>query len=294
MSAAPAATTAEKDTFRYPLPLGDQNVTLPNSLSWIRGLYEDAGRIKKSRETAAAAPTGSSLPDDELLKSWFTHKTKVVPGDVLTLVESITFPTPKGMQTVGRPRVEFVFDRRYLLEMEESDVLKLYSYIELDQMRFAYVAMMDLVDAGKVFGPDGQLTGLAKRDIKKNCGEKSEAPLPASSSTAPAASAIVASSGAAPSAGGAKKPAAVQKFLRGVLEDECILRWPHTPVAKSCIFKVEQDPSQPRNKPLFQATVELTLYNKRSFKGEWVSNKRDAESSAADIALRALVSGQKR
>lgn len=286
-SSGASAPTTEKDTFRYPLPLGEQFVTLPNSLSWIRGLYEDAGRIKKARD--AAPPSGSSLPDDELLKSWFTHKTKVVPGDVLTLVESITYPSPRGMLTVGRARVESVFDRRYLLEMEESDVLKLYSYVELDQMRFAFVAMMDLVDAGKVFGPDGQLTGLAKRDIKKNCGEKSEAAAASSAASGPSSSGATAPAAAAPG----KKPV-VQKFLRGVLEDECALRWPHTPVAKSCLFQVAQDPAQPRNKPLFQATVELPLYNKRSFKGEWVGNKRDAESSAADVALRSLVSGQKK
>lgn len=290
---AAAAPTSDKDTFRYPLPLGDQFVTLPNSLSWIQGLYEDAGRVQRSRASLgaseASAATAAPLPDDALLRSWFALKTKVVPGDVLTLVESITFPTPKGMQTVGRARVESVFDRRYMLEMEESAVLKLYSYVELDQMRFAYVAMMDLVDAGKVFGPDGLLTGLAKRDIKKNCAEKNEA---ASSSQAPSASPPTAVASNHISA--AKRPAAAQKFLRGVLEDDCASRWPHTPVNKSCIFKVEQDPNQPRHKPLFQATVELPLYNKRSFKGEWVANKRDAESSAADAALRALIAGQKR
>lgn len=268
-----AAASTGDDSFVYPIPMGEQSISLMNSLSWIRGLYSDAGRLKSQQSSC------DNSHHDEVTASWFTTKTKIVPGDVLTIVDTLTYPTPRGMHTLSRARVEQVFDRRYLLELEESATLRLYSYTELDQLRFAFVAMMDLVEGGKVFDKDGQLTGLAKRDIKKNCSEKS-----VSEKEVPVV--------AAPSSGGVPPRGSVQKFLRGILEDECTAKWPHTPVAKSCVFSVDQDPTQPRHKPRFQATVELPLLGGKGsvarFQGVWMGNRRDAENSAAESALKML------
>ena len=263
-TAPPAAPTAAATSeMHYPVEVGSQQLTLPNSMEWIKMLYEAAGLLGRNVELS-----------EDVITKWFQYSTKVVPGTILKTVQQLSYPTPKGIQQITRAKVETVFHKVFLAELEPADVLAHYSYLELDQTRFAFAAVQELIQAGKVFDSEGQLTGLAKRDLKKNC---------------------------APSTAAEEKPAAStettpsiseQRYLLAVLQEECKSRWPYTPTSKSCVVTVEQSPKVPKVRPTWRAVIQLTAIN-RTFESGWLPIKKDAETAAADAALRFLHSYKK-
>ena len=280
------------DDFVYPVPISETfELRFTNAMSSIQWLYTECGipplsgssGSKKSQLSAAGPATAQSSTYES---AWFTFSDLVIAGGMLKLVQTITFPSPKGFATITRARIDDVFDRRYLVEYEAAAELSKFSYLELDMCRFAFVALLDLFNARCFAKADGSIMPLAKRDIRKNCLKD---PPPSSSSTETCHDGKSAPGAASPGAAAAVvvSAASVQKHVRGILEDECAARWPHTPVSKSVVFTVEKDPAQPKHKPLFQATVEI-MPLKKSFKGAWVGNKRDAENAAAEVAIRTL------
>jgi hypothetical protein len=76
--------------------------------------------------------------------------------------------------------------------------------------------------------------------------------------------------------------------MKAILEDECVARWPHTPAKKSASVELEQDPNQPRHKPLYKGIVTLMYCGNTKIEGPWMGNKKDAEDAAAELALRRL------
>ena len=384
-----------EDDFLYPVPIaGGETGTglkLTNALDAIYSLYQHAGAIPKVRvnpkelkekeAAAAAADDGAKKGDtnntkvermDPAIKAgWFTYTDRVIPGGMMRLVETIRYPSPKGWQTTTAARVAQLFDRRFLVEFEDRQVIAQFTYTELDELRFAYAAIFDLVTGGqeaiaktsvsaaaleaiggavasaasassasasasaaataaaaasaspsfyaaqtlqaannsKVFENMWGLQGLARRDIKKNCEASSSSAAAdggASSSNnnnAAAAAVVVAgkqkagvakggtgSSGLVRTDASKERPklAAEKKHAKALLEDECVKLWPHTPPSKAAVFTLANDPNQPRHKPLYRATVELSMMNKRKIEGPWMGNKKDAEDGAAEVVLKFL------
>lgn len=261
MSTAQATPSVASSTTEmpYPVEVGSQQLTLPNSLEWIKMLYEAAGLLGRNVELT-----------DDVLSKWFQYSTKVVPGAILKTVQQLSYPTPKGLQQISRAKVEAIFHKVYLAELEPAEVLSHYSYVELDQTRFAFAAVQELIQAGKVFDSEGQLTGLAKRDLKKNC-------------------ATVSSTAAeqAPPLAATTPSISEQRYLLAVLQEECKVRWPYTPTSKSCVVTAEQSPRIPKQRTTFRALIQLTSLN-RTFESGWHPIKKDAENAAADAALRFL------
>jgi hypothetical protein len=236
----------------------------------------------------------------------FTYSAHHFPGGIFKLVETLSYPTPQGVKTIsragvddqlqkaGRPFVTDLLPDRYAVT---ADQLGGVLCTTVDEARFALVAMTDLIVERKIFNPDGTLTGLAKRDLKKNCvavSAAASAPT-AASSAAPAAT-------AAPSAGGrrgggpvvnglatsvAATGVEVEKNTRGILVEKCVALYPYIPADKQLSFAIEQDPTAPRHKPRYKATVTITgLKGKQTtFVGEWCGTKRDAEITACSAAL---------
>jgi hypothetical protein len=276
-----------EDDFVYPLPVSENfELRFTNALASVQWIYNECGLSTLPYSGGGKKASASSSSGSGAHEAWFTFSDLVIAGGMLKLAQTMSYPSPKGFTTITRARVDDIFDKRYLIEYEDRSELAKFTYLELDMVRFAFVAIMDLASSGKVFNKaDGSLTPLAKRDIRKNC-IKDERDCESALVCAKSSSASSSAAGAA-SSSSAVPAAAVQKHVRGILEDECQARWPHTPVTKSCIFTVEKDPAQPKHKPLFQALVEIAPL-KKSFKGSWVGNKRDAENSAAEVAIRAL------
>ena len=329
-------------------------------------------------------------------EKFFVEASKIIPQhtELCYTIESFTLPTPKGPKVITRSKVEGDYrathaaahapstpgaagattmttvtnstayfsllagHNQFLLYYEEKEKLRYFNYLQLDQLRFAWVAVKELIEDTKVFNMnDGSLTGLAKRDVKKN-----NTASPFCLSPAAAASNGVSSNGAGGNsrsntssngAGGSsgsgpavgrgggnaqmhqgtsgnvitapnkevleeKKRMQQLRFLREELEKECERRWPYTPVAKSCLFTVEEKietelPEEAlqqlglvgahnarnrknanrRGPRYFLGVVELPLLNKKGgaarFKAtRWHSNRRDAESAAAEATLLAL------
>lgn len=141
-----------------------------------------------------------------LLERFFEEKQRLIPPHAMVYrqVQLFHFPTPKGARSVSRAKVEgeeepprpsFLHAKmapsasaaavvnppgvfclwpghnQFLLHYESASKLRRFSYIELDQLRFAFVALKEyLLEEYRIFNlHDGTLTGLAKRDIKKNC-----------------------------------------------------------------------------------------------------------------------------
>lgn len=330
-----AAADIERKTLPHPLPFSLKCdgppapdapcTTLFDALGVIQRLYHEGMGTTPGKASAEPPPffvTSGSGPAKKGTKpiALFTAKTQVVPGGILQVTESIAYPTPQGMTSMSRAKVSEIFDGVFITDLLKASTcgngaalikrLGEYSYQELDEMRFAFAAIFDLVERGNVFEADGKLTGLAKRDLKKNCkaalcggadevepaaSGATEAPKKGGSSSTPSASA------AAPAASGGKKgglpqPAklgAEERQMKAILLQECGVQWPHTPPEKSAQFVVEQDPDQPKHKPLFRAAVTLVPLKKMVVKGEWCRTRKDAENSAAEAALRQLHSGAK-
>lgn len=196
-------------------------------------------------------------------------------------------------------------------EVAMFEQLRELPFTELDIARFCLCALWELSERN-VFDPknDGELTQLAKRDLKKALTTAAAAGVgvagkdsslagdsATNSSLSSTATSSVAGGFASSAAGGAAlagksvigtgtaQGQRVQKNLRALLEEECAVAWPHTPVDKAVVFTIINDPEQPRHKPLFKATVEFPLLKKMKVEGEWAPTKRDAENSAADKSL---------
>ena len=253
------------------------SVTLFNAKDVVAMLYEEAGQ---------------RLDDPSKI---FERSNEHVPGGIMSTVQSITIPTPTGMKATTIAAVnQLLMGRevqgagcskyvshtptnperlRFLADMEKDpEALRKFSYQQLDEMRFAFVAVQQLADKG-AFDPSGSLTPLAKRDLKRNCRVAAQ---PATEEASVLEARVQRFSA---------KP---QKGLRQLLMEACTVKWPYTPAEKAAVISVEQDPNQPRHKPLFCATVELTMVGKKKFKGSWQPTKRDAENDACSIALNYL------
>ena len=176
-------------------------------------------------------------------------------------------------------------------EIAMFEQLKELPYTELDLARFCLCALWELAEKGIFDKNTGELTPLAKRDMKKalsDAGNNSAATSSTASTninSAAASGAAAATNSKAVIGTGSRGGAKTQKNLRALLEEECSVSWPHTPVDKAVIFTIVNDPAQPRHKPLFKATVEFPLLKKMKVEGEWAPTKRDAENSAADKSL---------
>ena len=316
--ATPVPGTGDKvdDGFPYPFPItpstgfvettAEGGLTFLNAMEAVAFLYQSAGLLAKPPRAAPTSSSSSSttsiVVDEAVRQDWFTYKTQVLPGGiVMKLVDSIVVPTPKGPQFTTSRRVLTVYDRRYLLEYESPETLSQFTYTELDEMRYAYLAVADLLVDGKVFAGKWELTGLAKRDIKKNNTEEAMAKARSAGGEGGAAAAAKSVPNAKGMAGGGTgssglvkvaadrpKADATQKHMKAILEDDCVARWPHTPATKSAAITVESDPKQPRHKPLYKATVTLMYCSNAKIEGPWMGNKRDAEDAAAELALRRL------
>ncbi|GET87249.1 hypothetical protein, conserved [Leishmania tarentolae] len=319
-----------------------------------------------------------------VFEKFFVEGSTITPRhtDLCYFIESFTLPTPKGPKVITRSKVEGDYravhqpshaptslgaagaiakttvtnstayfsllpgHNQFLVYYEDCEKLRHFTYLQLDQLRFAWVAVKELLDESKVFNlHDGSLTGLAKRDLQKN---NAASPFCSTSSAHAATEAESATSNDKGSSGGAvigrgggnarlhqgtsgnvitapskeameeKKRMQQMRFLREELESECQRRWPYTPVSKSCLFSVEEKMESElpadaleqlgimgahnfknskngsrRGPRYYLATVELPLLNKKGgaarFKApRWWSNRRDAESSAAEATLLAL------
>lgn len=190
-------------------------------------------------------------------------------------------------------------------EIAMFEQLKELPYTELDVARFCLCALWELTEKGIFDKATGELTPLAKRDMKKalseaaNGGKSQIDENNSASASASTSSNVAAVTTTGSNSGGASVSSSsssvigqgtfngprTQKNLRALLEEECAVAWPHTPVDKAVVFTILQDPNQPRHKPLFKATVEFPLLKKMKVEGDWAPTKRDAENSAADKTL---------
>lgn len=172
--------TKVEDDFLYPIPIAssatDASITdgsglrLTNALEAVYSLYQHAGAIPKQRfnpkeqqqqqkdgggggdqqqPSSSSAAVKVTKMDPAVKAPWFKYHDRVIPGGVMKLVESILIPTPKGWTTVTAARVNQLFDRRYLIEFESKEVLSQFTYTELDELRFAYAAVLDLITGGQ-------------------------------------------------------------------------------------------------------------------------------------------------
>lgn len=326
-----------------------------------------------------------------IFEKFFTESSKLIPQhtDLYYTIESLTLPTPKGPKVITRSKVEGDYraqhtashapatpgaagattrttvtnstayfsllagHNQFLLYYEDKAKLAHCNYLQLDQLRFAWVAVKELLEDHKVFNlNDGSLSGLARRDVKKNNAQSPFCLAPAAQAAAAAADTVASggkdasnpnssSSGAVVGRGGGnarlhqgtsgnvitapskdvieeKKRMAQMRFVREELEKECERRWPFTPVAKSCIFTVDEKieaelPEEAmqqlglvgahntrnskntnrRGPRYYLGAVELPMLNKKGgvarFKAtRWYNNRRDAESAAAEATLMSL------
>lgn len=245
-----------------------------------------------------------------LLDRFFEEKTRIVPpnAQVMRRVECFHFPTPRGVRSVSRDKVEgaerppppsffktsnpntiaaaataapglfclWPSHNQFLLNYESKEKLQRMTYIELDRLRFAFVAVKLLIEEYQVFHPrDGSLTGLAKRDIKNNCSRDGKWSALASSASSSSRQANKPETAGAGSSTGSRTAPAVGRgggnarlhqgssgnvitapssstlerqketrqlrFLKEELENMCTTRWPHSPISKSCQFLVLEE-----------------------------------------------------
>ncbi|CBZ25079.1 conserved hypothetical protein [Leishmania mexicana MHOM/GT/2001/U1103] len=241
-----------------------------------------------------------------VFEKFFVEGSKIIPQhtDLYYFIESFTLPTPKGPKVITRSKVEGDYraihqpshaptslgaagattkttvtnstayfsllpgHNQFLLYYEDCEKLRHFTYLQLDQLRFSWVAIKELLEESKVFNlNDGSLTGLAKRDLQKN---NAASPFCLASSAQAATATETSASNDNGSSGGAvigrgggnarlhqgtsgnvitapskeaaeaKKRIQQMRFLREELEQECQRRWPYTPVSKSCIFSLEE------------------------------------------------------
>ncbi|KPA75165.1 hypothetical protein ABB37_08827 [Leptomonas pyrrhocoris] len=330
-------------------------------------------------------------------QKFYVESSKIIPQhtDLYYYVESLTLPTPRGPKVISRSKVEGDYraahvashapatagaagattattvtnstacfsllagHNHFLLYYEEREKLRYFNYLQLDQLRFAWVAVKELIEDNKVFNlNDGSLTGFAKRDLKKNnmaspfCSapaaqaaasneahegngnNNNKAPTNSSNNSGGSAGPVVGRGGGnarlhqgtsgnvitAPKKDVLEEKKRMQslRFLREELEKECERRWPYTPVAKSCLFTVEEvtetelpaealaqlglvgahnarnsKNTNRRGPRYYLGVVELPMLNKKGgaarFKAaRWHNNRRDAESAAAEVTLMSL------
>ncbi|KEG07097.1 hypothetical protein DQ04_10921010 [Trypanosoma grayi] len=303
-------------------------VTLFTALQWLLPVFQLAGWLSKhigregDRSGADPTPAVTSVTEaaevDEArrllphFEPFFTSESRVIPnGALLYTVQTFRFPTPRGPRSITRALVETPAKYfsplqeekgggHFLCCYEDRRLLRHFTYVQLDQLRFAWVAVKELLEEHKaVQRTDGALTGLARRDIKKNnsasaqdtdgvagggSGTSSKNPVsvyPSTSSTAAAAAlpAPIAKrphpssnviTGPTAEARKTREEMREKKYMSDLLRDECAARWPHTPVHKSVIFVVEEQQQEAvggrkgRKGPrTYLATVELPLLNKK-------------------------------
>ncbi|KAK7198691.1 hypothetical protein NESM_000832900 [Novymonas esmeraldas] len=369
-------------------PSSSTTTTAPHSNRGDRRGPADAAAVEVSADTALVPfdDVRAALQLLPLFDKFFVEGSKIIPQhtELYYFIESFALPTPKGPKVVTRSKVEgdhrathqpshapatagaagattkttvtnstacfslLPGHNQFLLYYEEREKLRHCNYLQLDRLRFAWVAVKELLEESKVFHlHDGSLTGFARRDLKKNnaaspfCIAAPSTPVVESSSPSGgggggggASSKVVGRGGGnarlhqgtsgnvitGPSKDVMEEKKRVQqlRFLREELEQECQRRWPYTPVAKSCLFSVEEmveaelptdaleqlglvgahnlknaKSGQRRGPRYYLATVELPLLNKKGgaarFKApRWWNNRRDAESAAAEATLLAL------
>ncbi|EPY28346.1 hypothetical protein STCU_05177 [Strigomonas culicis] len=153
----------------------------------------------------------------------------------------------------------------FLAFYEPAERLRWLDYVQLDQLRFCWVAMQELLTEHKIYNlSDGSLTGFARRDLKKN---NSDSPFAIQSGGGREEDAAAGGDG---DAGGKvigrgggnarrnqgnannaivapkkevlerKKEMQQKAFMKEELLQYCTTRWPHTPSAKSCLFTIEE------------------------------------------------------
>lgn len=324
-----------------------------------------------SREVSEEREVGLAQRLLPLFERFFEEKSRLVPPSAQTLqvVQAVAFPTPKGARSITRLRVEGVEEpprpdyvqqspsslagaaappglfclwphhNQFLVHYEPRERLAAFTYLELDRLRFAFAAVRDLVEEYEVFHRhDGSLTGLAKRDVKKNCsadprwavgaaaqeedGKDAGRDGPAVGRGGGNARLHQGTSGnvvTAPSAESVqqRREQVAKRYLKEELQALCTARWPHTPVAKSCIFVTLEEKKQcdltgseplgvsgggnatnskggkRRGPTYYWVGVELPLLNKKGgtarFRAEkWWTVKADGETDAAEVAIKAL------
>ncbi|KAG8348022.1 hypothetical protein ERJ75_000927700 [Trypanosoma vivax] len=350
------STAALPNPIEYPIVFAKEGVPaigLFTSLQWLLPVFQLAGWLPKGiceSSVEGDAMHGESLGQKNIttagernvertrrllsiFECFFTQDSRVVPnGALLHTVQSFRIPTPHGPRVITRalvesPRKYFCLlqpDRgggHFLSRYEDEQLLGRCSYIELDRLRFAWVAVRELVSESKTVNQtDGSLTGLSLRDIRKNnClsndsvqendgKEKSKAVTHSTAATVcdapvpkrarPHCNVIA---GPTPGERLAREAQIGRRYMSDLLRDECAARWPYTPVEKSVVFTFEERHAEiaggrpGRKGPrMYLAAVELPLLKKKNsgpseFKATtWYATKRDAENAAAEVALRAL------
>ncbi|KAF5220780.1 hypothetical protein TcYC6_0034420 [Trypanosoma cruzi] len=301
-----------------------------SALRWLLPVFQLAGwlpkQVSREKDEANGTPRGSVGEDVSAevretrrllphFESFFTRESKVIPnGALLYTVQTFRFPTPRGPRSITRalvetpgkyfsPLQEEKGGGHFLCCYEDKQLLRCFTYVQLDQLRFAWVAVKELLEEHKaVQRTDGTLTGLARRDIKKNNTNSNEmansekANGVGGSTTATTAMGADAGLSTAATAPAVPPPSMVRKphpssnvivgptaearktreelrekkYMSELLKEECAARWPHTPVHKSVIFLVEEQQLEAtggrkgRKGPRsYLATVELPLLNKK-------------------------------
>ncbi|CCW65772.1 unnamed protein product [Phytomonas sp. EM1] len=319
----------------------DDGITLFTALRWLLPVYELAGwitRPSKDDDSAAVDPGGIPFPDvREALallprfRAFFDIQPTLIPQhtELYHIVQGLTLPTPRGPRTITRAKVEGDHRAQYtnphqglstitnstacfsllpghnhfLVHYEPRARLGCCTYLQLDQLRFAWVAVRELIAEGKVFHRrDGGLTGFARRDLRKNnpppSGAVETAEADRKGKKPPGETAEIGRGGgnarlhqgtsgnvvvAAPRAAVEERRAMQQKrFVKEDLLAECARRWPHTPPAKSCRLVVDErgaaelteaerraagvdggNGGKRGGRRVFRAAVELPLLNKK-------------------------------
>ncbi len=284
-------------TIAYPVPIskdeGAIGITLLSAMKVLRYLYQEAGVTLTlppkllPAETPPAATTAASSEEQSSerkteekadLSTIITPTSQHIPGGLMKLVGSMKVPTRSGWKQLTANEVNGFFEdgNLPLCNLEPASFTQQYHYQELDVMRFGFVAVVNMAEKDS-FTATGELTQLARRDLRKNCRGVSLTAEEEDDTKKPAK---------AGGSGGGGKDDKPQKFLKPLLLEKCAELWPHTPPTKAFTVTLESDPNQPRHKPLFQATLEITVTKRKvSFKGQWQTNKRDAENDACGQAL---------
>jgi hypothetical protein len=272
---------------------------------------EDGVREREESNAVVWSDVRSAFAFLPLLLPFFVEKSQVLPGhsELYYCVESLTVPTPKGPKCVTRSKVEgdhravhlpshappagsntpvsqttvtnstayfslLPGHNQFLLFYEEAAKLRCFNYRQLDMLRFVWVAMRELVDDSKVFHRhDGNITELAKRDLKNNNAASpfalaleenerakgGESKADAHRKAEPKASTPMVGrgggnarlnqgtsgnvvTGPSKEVREARQEMLKKVGLKGELEEECKQRWPHTPPHKACLFVTTEVP----------------------------------------------------
>ncbi|AAZ11311.1 hypothetical protein, conserved [Trypanosoma brucei brucei TREU927] len=307
-----STAVAPLNPIEYPIVFTKEDGVIPavgifNALQWLLPLFQLAtwlpkhvGREGNIKGLASATKNTSTASEEEIeltrsllphFEQFFTVESKVVPnGSMLRSVQTFRYPTPRGPRTITRALVEApnkYFSPlhaakgggHFLCCYEDRELLRHFTYLELDQLRFAWVAGKELVAEHKaVHQTDGTLTGLARRDIKNNnsgtaaengegnvtnsragqgcygngnnnnnnndnvaAGNGATAPPPVVRRPHPSSNVIT---GPSQELRKAREEKQEKKYMSDLLRDECTTRWPHTPVHKSVIFSLEEQQAE--------------------------------------------------